>query len=138
MSPYDMYLEIVDISVTYESTLNGIGTTGRSTDMAGAGGEKRKRRCVMATDSEWSRMRERAAEDRLSCSEFIVQRCLHVPEPAAPETALPAQLLRRIARSVLVLEEMERLRLIREGAEGDWKAALDRADRWLDGEAALG
>ena len=106
--------------------------------MAGTGGEKRKRRCVMATDSEWSRMRERAAEDRMSCSEFIVQRCLHVPEPAAPEPALPARALRRIARSVLALEEMERLRLIREGAEGDWKAALDRADRWLDGEVAPG
>ena len=82
-------------------------------------------------------MRERADADRVSCSEFIVQRCLHVPEPTAPEPALSAHVLRRIARSVLALEEMERLRLIREGSEGDWNAALDRADRWLDDEAAL-
>ena len=106
--------------------------------MAGPGGEKRKRRCVMATDSEWSRMREKAAADGKSCSEFIVRRCLHVPEPAAPEPALSARALRRIARLVLALEEMERLRLVREGSEGDWNAALDRADRWLDSEAALG
>ena len=39
---------------------------------------------------------------------------------------------------MLVLEEMERLRLIREGSEEDGKAALDRVERWLDGEAALG
>ena len=106
--------------------------------MAGAGGEKRKRRCVMATDSEWSRMREKAAADGKSCSEFIVRRCLADGTPAAPEPALSARAMRRIARSVLALEEMERMRLIMEGSEGDWNAALDRADRWLDDEAALG
>ena len=59
------------------------------------------------------------------------------PEPAAPEPALSARALRRIARSVLVLEEMERLRLIREGSEEDWNKALDRAERWLDGEGVV-
>ena len=106
--------------------------------MARPGGEKRKRRCVMATDSEWSRMREAAAADGKSCSEFIVRRCLVVPESAAPEPALPAQVQRRMARSVLVLEEMERLRLTREGSEGDWNKALAAADRWLDGEEGAG
>ena len=106
--------------------------------MAGPGGEKRKRRCVMATDWEWSRMRGKAAEEGTSCSEFIVRRCLADGTPAAPAPAFQAHLLRRMARSVLALEEMERLRLIREGSEGDWNAALDRADRWLDGETALG
>ena len=83
-------------------------------------------------------MREKAAADGTSCSEFIVRRCLDDGTPAAPVPALPAPVQRRIARSVLALEEMERLRLIREGSEGDWKAALARADRWLDGEAAVG
>ena len=106
--------------------------------MAKPGGEKRKRRCVMATDTEWSRMREAADANRLSCSEYIVRRCLAEAEPAAPEPALPAQALRRVARSVLALEEMERLRLIREGSEEDWNKALDRADRWLDGEGVFG
>ena len=106
--------------------------------MARSGGEKRKRRCVMATDSEWSRMREKATADGKSCSEFIVQRCLADGTPAAPEPALAAPVLRHIARSVLALEEIERLRLIREGSEEDWNKALDRADRWLDGEGSLG
>ena len=83
-------------------------------------------------------MREKADADRLSCSEFIVRRCLGDGTPVAPEPALPAPVLRRIARSVLALEEMERLRLTREGSEEDWNAALHRADRWLDGEAAVG
>lgn len=104
--------------------------------MAGPGGEKRKRRCVMATDSEWSLMRRKAEANGVSCSEFIVRRCLDDGTPAAPEPPLPAPVLRRIARSVLALEEMERLRLIREGSEGDWNEALALADRWLDGEAA--
>ena len=106
--------------------------------MARPGGEKRKRRCMMATDWEWSRMREAAAADGTSCSEFIVRRCLDGGTPAAPEPALPAPVQRRVARSVLALEEMERLRLIREGSEGDWNKALAQADRWLDGEAASG
>ena len=106
--------------------------------MAGPGGEKRKRRCVMATDSEWTRMRERAAADEKSCSEFIVRRCLDAPVPAGPEPALPAPVLRRVARTVLALEEMERLRLMKAGSEADWSAALARADEWLDGEKALG
>ena len=106
--------------------------------MAGQGGEKRKRRCVMATDAEWSRMRGKAQEEGTSCSEFIVRRCLADAEPAAPEPALPAPVLRHIARSVLALEEMERLRSIGERSEGNWNAALERADRWLDGETALG
>ena len=47
-------------------------------------------------------------------------------------------MLRRVARTVLVLEEMERLRLMKENSEADWNAALARADEWLDGEKALG
>ena len=50
--------------------------------MAGPGGEKRKRRCVMATDAEWSRMRGKAQEEGTSCSEFIVRRCLVVVKRA--------------------------------------------------------
>ena len=106
--------------------------------MAGTGGEKRKRRCMMATDAECRGCAGRRRRKGTSCSEFIVRRCLVDAEPAAPEPALPAPVLRHIARSVLALGDMERLRSIREGSEGDWNAALERADRWLDGETALG
>ena len=83
-------------------------------------------------------MRERAAADGISCSEFIVRRCLDAAEPAAPEPVLPARVLWRAARTVLALEEMERLRLIKGGSEADWNAALARADRWIESEQALG
>ena len=107
--------------------------------MAGAGGEKRRRRCVMATDTEWSRMQERAVADgHKSCSEFIVRRCLDEPDPTPPEPALAAPVLRRVARLVLALEELERLRLNKESLGVEWDALLADADRWLDGEAALG
>ena len=107
----------------------------RGKGMASPGGEKRKRRCVMATDAEWSRMRGKAQEEGTSV--LGIHRAA-LPgrrgSPAAPEPALPAPVLRHIARSVLALGDMERLRSIREGSEGDWNAALERADRWLDGE----
>ena len=83
-------------------------------------------------------MQQAAAADGKSCSEFVVRRCLDDGTPAAPEPALPAPVQRRVARSVLALEEMERLRLVREGSEADWNAALERADRWLDGEGTPG
>ena len=75
--------------------------------MAGPGGEKRKRRCVMATDAEWSRMRGKAQEEGTSCSEFIVRRCLADGTPAALAPALQVPELRHIARSVLALGDME-------------------------------
>ena len=104
--------------------------------MAGPGREKRKRRCVMATDWEWSRMRRKAQEEGTPCSEFIVRRCLVDAEPAAPAPALQVTELRHIARSVLALGY--KLRSIREGSGGDWNEALEQADRWLDGETARG
>ena len=52
-------------------------------------------------------MQEAAAADGKSCSEFVVRRCLDDGTPAAPEPALPAPVQRRVARSVLALEEME-------------------------------
>lgn len=106
--------------------------------MAGRGGERRRRRCVMATDSEWERMREAAAAAELSCSEFIVRRCLDDAISREREPALPAPVMRRVARSVLVLEALERKRLENEGATALWDAEIATAEGWLDGEASLG
>ena len=36
-------------------------------------GEKRKSRCVMATDAEWAVIHEDAKAERLSVSEYIVR-----------------------------------------------------------------
>lgn len=36
-------------------------------------GEKRKARCVMATDAEWGMIHEDAKAERLSVSEYVVR-----------------------------------------------------------------
>ena len=36
-------------------------------------GEKRKARCVMATDAEWAVIHEDAGAERLSVSEYVVR-----------------------------------------------------------------
>ena len=103
-------------------------------------GEKRKRRCVMATDSEWQRIREGAAAARLSISDHIV-RALLAPPSASPSdtgTVIPARVQHRVARAVLVLECIERLRLDKANLGTAWEQIVTEIDGWLEGEAALG
>ena len=92
----------------------------------------------MATDAEWARVQEAAKEAGLSCSEFVVRRSLDDATRAAPEPVLPAPALRRMARSVLVLEALERRRLENEGAAALWEKEAAEAEGWLDAEAGLG
>ncbi len=39
-------------------------------------GEKRRRRCVLATDAEWALIREDAEAERLSVSDYVVRALL--------------------------------------------------------------
>lgn len=106
-------------------------------------GRKRKQRCIMTTDSEWQRLREQARAAGMSTSRYIVHR-LSEPtvEPELPIEATPALPLGvqlRVARELLVLAEMERLRM-GEGRDGEdlWGQAVAEVDAWLDAEMALG
>ena len=45
---------------------------------------KRKPRSIMATDSEWSRIRERAERERIPISRYVVQQSLATVEMPAP------------------------------------------------------
>lgn len=103
-------------------------------------GEKRKARCVMATDSEWQRIREAAAAAGLSISEYVLR--LLLTPPSSPtenaEQALPVRVQMRVARAVLVLECIERMRLDRAEMTRAWKEIVTEVDAWLEGEAALG
>ena len=103
-------------------------------------GEKRKARCVMATDSEWQRVREGAAAARLSISDHVVRVLLAPPSPPADTAgaALPARVQHRAARAVLVLELIEKLRLDKAGLGTAWDEIDREVDGWLDGEGALG
>ena len=100
-------------------------------------GERRKARTVMATDAEWARIGEAAAEAGLSISEHVVRGSAGPGAPAA-EPGLPLPVLRRVARAVLALEEMEGRRLELQGAGEDWRRALERVDAWIDGETGIG
>ena len=103
-------------------------------------GEKRKARCVMATDSEWQRIRESAAAARLSISDHVVRVLLIPPSLASDDTgtALPARVQLRVARAVLVLECIERLRLQKADMGSAWDEIVAEVDDWLDGEGKLG
>ena len=100
-------------------------------------GARRKARTVMATDAEWARIGEAARDAGLSISEHVVRGS---SGPGEPEEApgLPVSVLRRVARAVLALEEIEGRRLELQGAGEDWRRVLESADAWIDGEAGIG
>ena len=96
--------------------------------MAGAG---RRQRAVMATDSEWEVLRERAAAAGMDISRFILER---LAAPATPEAAPDDGALARIERTVLMLEEVERERMVRNGAAATWAELGRRVDGRLAAE----
>lgn len=100
-------------------------------------GAIRKARSVMATDAEWARIGEAAKDAGLSISQHVVRSSLRLGEPAA-EPGLPLPVLRRVARAVLALEEIEGRRLEIQGAGEVWRRALERGDAWIDREAGIG
>ncbi|MDE0274560.1 MAG: hypothetical protein OYH76_01605 [Defluviicoccus sp.] len=100
-------------------------------------GARRKARTVMATDAEWARIGEAAAAAGLSISEHVV-RSGSVPGEPEEAQGLPVSVLRRVARGVLALEEIEGRRLELQGAGEDWRRALEDVDAWIDGEAGIG
>ena len=105
---------------------------------------RRRPRSVMATDSEWLRIREWAEAAGLSLSSFI---CLRTagPErkpPPGPTGQAFAAKLERIETAILTLAELERQKLAERGEEDGWEAALRmvgfrlRTERPLTGDPA--
>ena len=103
---------------------------------------RRHPRTVMATDTEWQRIRERAEAAGMPISRFICQRAAgpdRRPPGVAPEAVLAR--LERIETAVLVLAEVERQRLAERGEEEGWEAAARRvalrlrAERPVAGDA---
>ena len=92
--------------------------------------ERRTQHAVMATASEWARIRELAADAGMDLSRYIVHRAT-VPDP------LPDTVLRRAVRELLLLVKIEQQRMADMGLEERWKALGDAVDAWLDREAEL-
>ena len=101
---------------------------------------RRRQRAVMATDSEWQAVRERAEAAGMDVSRFIVE-CATAPAPAQEDPAVVRDLGRRAARierTVRVLYEVEKLRMHDDGAADAWQELVRRAGARVDTEEGLG
>ena len=100
---------------------------------------RRHPRTVMATDTEWQRIRERAEAAGMPISRFVCRRAAgperRPPPGVAPEAVLAR--LERIETAVLVLAEVERQRLAERGEEEGWEAAARRVGLRLRAERPL-
>ena len=81
----------------------------------------------MASDTEWALITERAERAGMELSRYVVNACTR------PE-ALPAPLLRRMVRDVVLLSRLEQTRWEDLGAEGRWREIADAVDDWLERE----
>ena len=102
----------------------------RGATMSRRPAERRTQHAVMATASEWARIRELAAAADMDLSRYIVHRAT-VPDP------LPDTVLRRAVRELLLLAKIKEQQMADLGLENRWKALGDAVDAWLDREAEL-
>ena len=106
-----------------------------------SGAEERKRqRAVMATESDWETVRERADAAGMDVSRFIVERLTApaaIPELGAATSEL-AGAVARIERAVRVLYEVEKQRVEDGAGVETWEALVRRAGVRVDAEEALG
>ena len=101
----------------------------------------RKQRWFGASDAEWTGISEGAVAEGLSNSDYIIRCCLGGKAPAgSADIGLPPPVLRRAVKAVLILEELQRLRLVNDGETGDvlWQKAVARVDAWIEAEGRLG
>ena len=107
--------------------------------MSGAAERRKRQRAVMATDSDWQALKERADAAGMDVSRFILER-LTAPSPVSADAVVARDLvagLARIERMVRVLYEVEKERV--EGGAGaeTWQALVRRAGARVDAEEAL-
>ena len=107
--------------------------------MSGAEGRKRQR-AVMATDSDWETVRERADAAGMDVSRFVVERL--TATAAVPELGVATRELAgavaRIERAVRVLYEVEKQRVEDDAGAETWEVLVRRAGGRVDAEEALG
>ena len=97
---------------------------------------RRKARTIMASDSEWIRIRGRAEALDMPISRFVVQQALATTTaPQVPD--LPADLKWRLAHHLMVLGRIERHRLENAGKNEAWQAIEEEVEALLEAEASL-
>jgi len=98
-------------------------------------GEKRRQRGIMATDAEWAVIRAQAEAAGLSISDYIMR--VLVGAPASPVAGLPASVVGRLIRALLVLERLEAMRIEAQGGSDILQAVSAEVDAWLAAETAI-
>ena len=101
---------------------------------------RKRQRAVMATDSDWQALKERADAVGMDVSRFIMER-LTAPVPVPDDVDLRRDLagaVARIERMVRVLYEVEKERVEGSAGADTWQALVRRADARIDAEEALG
>ena len=93
---------------------------------------RRKPRSITATDSEWTRIGERAERERIPISRYVVQQSLATVERPAQEGRLPLSVQWRMARGIRVLLHLEELRCSQAGREDAWHAVVEDAEALQD------
>ena len=93
-------------------------------------GGGRNRHAVMATANEWARIRELADEAGMEISRYIVHRTLTAE-------AVPAVVMRRAVRKLLVLAKIEQERTEDLDLGDCWAALGDAVDAWLSRDGDL-
>ena len=107
--------------------------------MSGAKARKRQR-AVMATDSDWQTVQERAHAAGMDVSRYVVER-LTAPSPVQEDSAAIRELagaIARIERAVRVLYEVEKQRVEDSAGAETWEDLVRRAKARVDAEEALG
>ena len=108
--------------------------------MSGAAVGRKRQRAVMATDSDWLALKERADAAGMDVSRFILER-LTAPVTVPEEAVLTRDLavgLARIERMVRVLYEVEKERVEESAGAETWQALVRRASARIDAEETLG
>ena len=101
---------------------------------------RKRQRAVMATDSDWQALKERADAVGMDVSRFIMER-LTAPVPASQDADLRRDLagaVARIERMVRVLYEVEKERVESSAGAETWQSLVRRAGARIDAEEALG
>ncbi len=103
-----------------------------------AGRRTRKQRAVMATDSDWARVRERAEAAERTVSDYVIESLTAPPPESAMDIAGLVRRVQRVERLVQVLYEIEVQRLRQHGDELLLGTLERRADAAVERDQELG
>ena len=96
-------------------------------DSKTAGGRK-KPRSVMADDSQWHLIANRARAAGMSISQFVIERALEPARPPVEADAVPVAVQRSAAVDLRTLVLAERLRFEKANAGAAWRRLVEEAE----------